>query len=69
MKGPGYMAVVAREVVHIIKYAPVSVKMKHDKTCYTELQVTRNNKTFFLTSRTRILKSKRTEVPCNRLLP
>ena len=69
MKGPGYMAVVAGEVVHIIKCVPVSVKMEHGKTCYAELQVTRNNKTFFLTPRTRILKSKGTEVPCNRLLP
>ena len=69
MKGPGYMAVVAGEVVHIVKCVPVEIKMKHGDNCFAELQVTRNNQTFFLTPRTHVLKTKGTEIPCNRILP
>ena len=69
MKGPGYMAVVAGEVVHIVKCVPVEMKMEHGESCYAELQVTRNNKTYFLTARTHILKTHGTQIPCNRLLP
>ena len=69
MKGPGYMAVIAGEVVHIVKCVPVEVKIEHGESCYAELQVTRNNKTFYLTPRTHILKSKGTEIPCNKVLP
>ena len=38
IKGPGYMAVVAGEVVHIVKCVPVDVKIEHGH--YAELQVT-----------------------------
>ena len=69
MKGPGYMAVVAGEVVHIIKSIPVEIKMEHGESCYAELQATRNNKTYFLTPRTHILKTQGTQIPCNRMLP
>lgn len=69
MKGPGYMAVVAGEVVHIVKCIPVEVKIEHAETCYAELQVTRNNKTYYLTPRTHILKGRGTQIPCNALLP
>ena len=69
MKGPGYMAVVAGEVVHIIKCVLVEIKMEHGESCYAELQVFRNNKTYFLTSRTHILKTQGTQIPCNRMLP
>ena len=69
MKGLGYMAVVAGEVVHIVKCVPVEIKMKHRDNCFAELQVTRNNQTFFLTPRTHVLKTKGTEIPCNRILP
>ena len=43
--------------------------MEHGKSCYAALQITRNNKTFFLRPRTWILKSKEIEVPSNWLLP
>ena len=49
MKRPGHMAVVAGEVVHIVKFVPVEIKMKHGDGCFAVLQVTRNNQTFFLT--------------------
>ena len=69
MKGPGYMAVVAGEVVHIVKCIPVEVAVEHGANCYTELQVTRENHTYFKTSRTHILKTKGTQISCNALLP
>ena len=68
MKGPGYMAVVAGEVVHIVKCVPVEIKMKHGDTCFAELQVTRNNQTFFLTPRTHVLKTRGTEKTYHYLL-
>ena len=69
MKGQGYMAVVADEVVHIVKCVPVEIKMKHGDACFAQVQVTRNNQIFFLTPRTDVLKTKGTEMPCNRILP
>ena len=69
MKGPGYMAVVAGEVVHIVKCVPAEIKMDHGKSCYAELQITRNNKTYFLTPRTHILKTHATDCyPLNTML-
>ena len=69
MKGAGYMAVVAGKVVHIVKCVPVEIKMEHGESCYAELQVTRNNKTYFVTPRMHILKTQGTQTPCNRMLP
>jgi hypothetical protein len=69
MKEPGYMAVAAGEVVYIIKCIPVEVKIEHGENCYAELQVSRNNSTFYLTPRTHILKTKGTKILCNALLP
>ena len=39
MKGPGYMAVTAGEVVHVIKCIPVEVMIQHRVECYAELKV------------------------------
>lgn len=69
MKGPGYMALTAGEVVHIVKCVPVDVVIEHGKICYEELQVSRNNQSYYLTPRTHILKSQGTQVDCNRVLP
>ena len=69
MKGPGYMAVVAGEVVHIVKRIPVEVTIKHGDKCYSELEVSRENNTYYLSPRTHILKGKGTQIPCNALLP
>ena len=48
---------------------PVEVKVHHGSHCYAELEVTRNNSTFYLTPRTHILKKIGTRVLCNSLLP
>lgn len=69
MKGPGYMAVLAGEVVHLIKCLPVDVSVAQGDECYSELKVIHNNETKFLTPKTHILKSYGTQVDCNALLP
>lgn len=69
MKGPGYMAVLAGEVVHIIKCIPVEVTLLRLSECYNQLPVTRGNETYFLTPRTHILSKKGTQTTCNLLLP
>ena len=69
MKGPGYMAVAAGEVVHIVKCVPVEVKVEHGEECFAELQVTRQNRTYYMTPRTHILKDHGISVSCNALLP
>ena len=69
MKSPGYMAVVAGEVVHIVKCIPVEVRIKPADECYTELPVEWKNETYYLTPRTHILKKRGVQIPCNVFLP
>jgi len=69
MKGPGYMAVVSGEVVHIIKCTPVEVKVQHLEECYTELPVQKSNTTLFLSPRTHLLTKTGTQISCNRVIP
>lgn len=69
MKSPGYTAVTAGEVIHIIQCVPVNCKLRHTETCYNELPVTHKNTTYFLLPRTRILTRKGTHKDCNELLP
>ena len=69
MKEPGYMAVTAGEVVHVIKCVPVEVMVQHGEEYYAELKVIKGNTTFFLTSRTHIIKRIGTKVTCNSILP
>ncbi|RLU21202.1 hypothetical protein DMN91_005575 [Ooceraea biroi] len=69
MKGPGYMAVISGEVVHIIKCIPVDVKIQHVKECYSQLPVQWNNNTYFLSPRTHILIKTGTQITCSRVIP
>lgn len=69
MKTPGYTAVVAGEVIHIIKCLPVQCKVRHVQTCYNELPVTYRNTSYFLLPRSRILTRTGTQRDCNELLP
>jgi len=69
MKGPGYMAVISGEVVHIIKCTLVDVKIQHVKECYLELPVQKGNETYFLSPRTHILIKTGTQISCNRITP
>ena len=46
MKGPGYMSVIAGEVVHIVKSIPVEVKYRKTEKCYLQLPVFKGNQSF-----------------------
>lgn len=69
MKGPGYMALLAGEVIHIVKCVPVEVKLTQTQECYEQLPVIRNNQTFFLTPQTHILLRQGTQITCNSFAP
>lgn len=69
MKGPGYMAVIAGEVVHIVKCIPVEVKVRRTQSCYHQLPVSRGNESLFLSPRTHIIMQTGTEITCDPLLP
>ena len=69
MKGPGYMSVIAREVVHIVKCIPFEVKYRKTEECYLQLPIFRGNQSFFLYPRTHILKKSDTQTNCNSFLP
>lgn len=69
MKGPGYMALLAGEVIHIVKCVPVDVKIAQTQECYEQLPVIRDNTTYFLTPQTHVLLRQGTQVTCNALAP
>ncbi|XP_067209354.1 uncharacterized protein [Linepithema humile] len=69
MKGPGYMALLAGEVIHIVKCVPVEVRVAHTEECYDQLPVTRENRTQFLTPQTHILLRQGTQITCNLFAP
>lgn len=69
MKGPGYMALLAGEVIHIVKCVPVEVKLRQTSECYNQLPVMRDNQTYFLTPQTHILLKQGTQTTCNPLAP
>lgn len=69
MKGPGYMALLSGEVIHIIKCVPVEVKVAQTNECYDQLPVIRENRTQFLTPQTHILMRQGTQITCNLFAP
>lgn len=69
MKGPGFMAIMAGELIHIIKCIPVEVTIRKSPYCHNELPVTFLNGSYFLTPKSRILTKIGTERECNPLLP
>lgn len=69
MRGPGYMALLAGEVIHIVKCVPVEVKIARTTECYEQLPVIRENTTYFLTPQTHILLRQGTQITCNALAP
>jgi hypothetical protein len=69
MKGPGYMSVLAGEVVHILKCVPVEVRVRETQDCYLELPVYRGNQSLFLTPKTHILKEFGSKGVCDNIIP
>lgn len=69
MKGPGYMAVIAGEVAHIVKCIPVECKLRRTTACYHELPVTYKNSSLFLSTTSRMLLKSATQIDCDPVLP
>ena len=69
MKSPGYTAVMAGEVIHLIKCVPVECRLRAVDDCYNELPVTYQNRSLFLLPRSKILTQTGTLRDCNELLP
>lgn len=69
MKTPGYTAIMAGEVIHLIKCVPVECRIRQTNVCYNELPVTHQNRSLFLLPRSRILTKSGTIKDCNELLP
>ncbi|XP_067212969.1 uncharacterized protein [Linepithema humile] len=69
MKNVGYTAVIAGDVIHIIKCEPTECKIRHTEDCYNELPVYHRNISMFLLPRSRILSKAGTRRDCNELLP
>jgi hypothetical protein len=69
MKAPGYTAVTAGEVIHLIKCVPVNCKIRHTEHCHNELPIIYNNVSMFLLPRSRIITKTGTIRDCNELLP
>lgn len=65
MEGPGYMAVVAGEVIHIVQCVPVEVKIQQSERCYNRMPIQRGNQTMYLTPRTHVITNYAAELPCN----
>ncbi|KAJ8683988.1 hypothetical protein QAD02_019780 [Eretmocerus hayati] len=66
MGSVGYTGIRASEVLHVIECRMVDVAWD-DSTirCYDELPVLYDNKSFYMTPRTRVLKKHRTERLCS----
>lgn len=69
LKSPGYMAVTAGEVIHIIKCIPIEVSLRKTNTCHSELPVTFRNASLYITPKSHILSRHGTLRDCNPLLP
>jgi hypothetical protein len=69
MKGPGYMSLLAGEVVHILKCAAVEVRVRPTLDCYQELPVLYKNKTMYLSPKTHILREYGTKTICDTFIP
>jgi hypothetical protein len=67
---PGHVAIARGEVLHVAKcHATEVIPKPFDGNCYNELPVLVNNKTMFLTPRTRVLTTIGTIVECSGLSP
>ena len=69
MQKPGYTARLAGEVVYIVKYNTINVKIQHTQECYEELPVISGNTTWFLTPKTHIMITTGTQIDCDKIIP
>ncbi|XP_076669653.1 uncharacterized protein LOC143369499 [Andrena cerasifolii] len=68
-KTPGHMALVAGEVIHIVKCIPVQVKIRKTDECYIEIHVWLRNNSMLLTPKSHILTIQGTHRECSPILP
>ena len=69
LMGPGYMAYLSGELIHVVKCLPVEVEVQEElEKCYEQIPVTYNNKDMFLSYKTKILMKRSAETKCNKIL-
>lgn len=69
LKGPGYIATVSGEVVYVMKCIPTEVALRHTDECFSQLPVSRNNESFFITPKSHVLLKHADEVSCDTQTP
>jgi len=68
-EGPGYTAINAGEIIYLLKCKAVNVEINTLNTCFNELPVKYQNKTYYMAPKTHTLQSYGTEIDCNTILP
>lgn len=69
MKAPGFTAIAAGEVIHLIKCIPINCKLRPTDQCYNELPIVHGNRSAFLLPGSRIITDTATPKDCNELVP
>lgn len=68
-KQEGYNAIRMGDVIHVIQCQPVDVKTRVDAQCWDELPVTYDDKPYFMSPQSHILKTIGTPTICSSVLP
>jgi len=66
--GPGYSVMTGGTVIYLFRCTPVDVEVERQNTCFNELPIRYNNKTYFMGPKTHVLQQYGTEIDCNELL-
>lgn len=64
MDSPGYTAILAGEVIHIIKCVPVPALPREEEECTLEYPVTYRNESYYMTPRSHLLQKTSTPLSC-----
>lgn len=70
LMGPGYTAVLAGHIIHVIKCQPVEVTInQYPKSCTEEIPILYHESPYFITSTTKIIIKHSRKTTCNKILP
>lgn len=69
MNKPGYTAMLAGEVIYLVKCQAVSVTKVRTDNCFLEFPVSYKNETYYMTPKTRLLQKKGTQIACSDIIP